>query len=316
MSMRKLFWGGVVTAVCMAVGTYHAADYVHRHPDSTVAACTCTAYRLATHCHPLFKVAQAVMAGSPRTCCGPVDRPHPCTESCVSGGEAECEAPVCFGPPCEGLEPCEGVDPVFPPLCWPGPCDDPTLSGCQQQTTPSSKHMDLNQVMDFWMGLFRQQTPCGETEECDDVHAGKPPTCREDPATSRPYPACPHRDSCCPYSGRSCKAGVEECEPIPAPKSLCKPASEEEQEYELIPAPKKANECPACCEDCSKDCCKECCKDCCKQKPNCPQPKCCPSECDKCPTTGEKKCPTQPRVDTLEFRPTDAKKGEFDRIPF
>jgi hypothetical protein len=63
------------------------------------------------------------------------------------------------------------------------------------------------------------------------------------------------------------------------------------EEQELLPPPRCV---PAKPKPCGGECGKE-------DRPGCPSP------CLKCPLPG---------VDTTEFRPSDAKKGEFDRIPF
>jgi hypothetical protein len=258
--MRRIFWGGVVAAVCMAAGTYFAAECVHRHPDSAFAVCTTRACQAAAACNPLAKLAQVLLSSGYQPC----DARAPV----AAGGCEECEPPDSPEPVDVGLDSLAGIDPVLPPLCWPEDQGNPTC--------PS--------LLDATLSLFRTPPMCDDPEECEDVHAGKPPACREAPEASRQYPC---------------------CEPIAAPKKACPPdcAAEEEQEYELIPPPKPLCPCAGCCEGCCKPC------------PKCPASDGCPEGCDKCPKAGEP-CKSKPKIDTLEFRPTDAKKGEFDPIPF
>src|SRR5262249_22169140 len=144
-----------------------------------------------------------------------------------------------------------------------------------------------------WQGHFRSWLGSGGAEECEGAHAGKDPTCHD---ATTPCPGCPHQGSYCPFAGRCYESDGEEDELIPAPKEVCPSGATEEQEYEPIPPPKPVCPCPGC-----EDGCEDCCKPCPKGKPS----GCCPEGCDKCPKAGEKS-KSGPRIDTLEFRPTDA----------
>src|SRR5262245_44215455 len=62
--MRKLFWCGVVAAVCLAAGTYFAADFAQRHPNSVLGTCTVTAHQVARQCSPLFVLSRAGMVST------------------------------------------------------------------------------------------------------------------------------------------------------------------------------------------------------------------------------------------------------------
>jgi hypothetical protein len=304
--MRKIFWAGVVAAMCMAAGTYFAAQHIHHHPDSTFAVCTTRACQVAVEFNPLCKLVNMFAACRYQACptavesaCYPASPPFEMTAPW--GTETECEMPVSLEPISEGLDSLAGIDPVLPPLCWPGDRVEPMQPPAVNETNFA----------------FRTPPVCGETEECEDVHAGKPPACREAPEAVRQYPGCPYQHLDFPPA-RCCD---KPCELIAAPTRACpQEGGAEEQEYELIPPPKPVCPCPDCCEGCCKSCAKcqaaGCChKDCCESCPKCQAAGCCHKDCDKCPKACEPG-KSRPRIDTTEFRPTDAKKGEFDPIPF
>ena len=65
MSMRKVWWSCTALAVAAAAGTYLAADYARCHHDSFLGRVVVGAYHAALHANPLFAVSQALRGSHP-----------------------------------------------------------------------------------------------------------------------------------------------------------------------------------------------------------------------------------------------------------
>lgn len=58
--MQRLFWCGTVVIVWVAAGAYMAACYVERHPETLLSRCAIFAYRLGTDHNPVVQVGYRV----------------------------------------------------------------------------------------------------------------------------------------------------------------------------------------------------------------------------------------------------------------
>jgi hypothetical protein len=353
-TMRKLFWCAAATAVIGAAAVYVTTGYVRDHPDSLLAGCVSAAWRVGMAASPLGHLAGEVadrdcvnmQDGQPDFDWLPEE---PCPERLqpVPSGE-DCEACEPLLPqtaPPQVIESPEGIVPLTPLTVEPlGPAGEETFRPmppcCQEApqsteppTTPCPGGTGLMPgVSEFWKLFVPGGTCPGTTETCDDVQGGRPPACKEDCRGTDHYPACPQMGSCCPHSGKQTPTGAaEECtvpEPIPAPHKVTEAAPESG----CCPA---GEDCPACPHGAT--CCPHACP-CCPAGAGCekakskagtavepepiPMPRKVPGE-PKAATksTSRKVAPVEavpgllgPGIDTLEFRPSDAKKGEFDPI--
>jgi hypothetical protein len=309
--MRKVFWCGCLVAAVAAALVYVVADYATEHPDSFTGRCAAGLYRAVTDYNPVLLVSHATAgriydAVQEKVSCCDEERPV-----CPAASE-ECEAPATPEP----VEPVEVIDLTQPPATPgageeesgiragspAGPVTPETVPPLPIQErnaavpTPASPEVPATMpyaedsekgaesLKDYWQDLFREATETlkaepkpGAGEESESINEGKAPDCREVPDYHHPYPECPHAGSYCPYTGRTYP-----------PEESATPAGEEESEPKAPPAKpdrlrkKKAGD----------------------KKPAEPKPQ-----------TGSLETPSRTEVETLEFRPTDARDGDFDRKP-
>jgi len=266
--MKKFFWCGCALAVLAAASIYVAADYAGRHPESMFSQCMATACRIGTVNNPLHHASptavrlESAESGSEESEVGSEMQSNdstpayhlvlPCPEMPVE---------MC-PPPLSITEPATPRDDWYRPM---PPCPSEEATPAPLEPSPEAFTERFAVTPEFWKSLQHEVVgPQGDT-----LHAGKPPTCRENDDCIHEYPGCPQSSQVCPYTGRSV-----------APEK--RPVDAEEQE--VLPPPKV------------------------RKEPACP---CSPCEKEGCPA-----CKPMPNVGTSEFRPGDAKKGEFDRVPF
>jgi hypothetical protein len=273
--MRKLYWCAAAMAVLGAVAICVITGYVHCCPNSLLGGCASAALRVGVAVNPVIGLGTSLRVAVPQED----------TEADVEVAPCPPSEPGLMSDPCpERLQPvpaaedCEACEPLLPQTAPPQIGEGPEGSVILPWA-PSEA--GLRATDDFFCPMPPGNTEASEPptiadpQQAEEVKSGHPPACREDCKGTDHYPACPHLGSCCPFSGKCApQGGAEEC-----------------AEPELLPPPHPAS--PAH-------------KDSPKSTSWKTSPSSCPSPCLKSPAV--------PGVDTLEFRPSDAKKGEFDPI--
>ncbi len=331
--MRKMVRIGAVAVAASAVFFYLAASYALHHPHSLLMQCLVTSFHLGTDHNPFFEVGQTVGKTAYRVAQAEVTESDMATEEeeqllCVPPDTPAGEESKPSAIPPENrdfiirtikgdLHPAPLAHnsettrrdlpmPMFgaPELCLPGPTDDEDypkfMPGCLDDDAPAVPPMADNPegksstdpLFKFWLGLFESAA-----QEADDMNAAEPqeeshyfhdeepPQCLEDPAYQHQYPGCPFTGKC-----------PEQCDPpkitVPVPAVKPKPGKKpsgaqmkpngqfESTGHMMDP---KKYELPARLRQLL------------------------PSD-----STEAEEEPAHPEVDTMEFRPTDARPGEFD----
>jgi hypothetical protein len=334
MSTRSLFWGSFAAAVLAAVGVYVAADHACCHRASLAAQCArgalqlglqwCPVHQIVSRLHPAEPKKEALHGAACEAAVAPpaveavpaIEAPpaveplevidltqtgvgtppvavDPENPEVPMSPEQKAETAPCAVEPCPAgvvvapgdVEECEATKPAEPPLAL-----DPTVSA----TMP----------------------PCDDADEAAPKKVeGAKPTCESSTAKEEPCDACwwffEEKDAC-PEKQPKCdepcdkpasdNGSAEESEPIMGGKpSDCKVDPNYHHEYPSCPYigicfPKCDGTAPAPAEKSHKK----------KLKSEAPS-----SEAVPTPASIDEDVPKDPTIDTMEFRKSDAKKGEF-----
>jgi len=325
---------GVVAAAAAAVFFYLAAGYALHHPESLLTQCVVTTFHLGTDHNPFFKVGQSVgrtayriaqveVVGADMTseeeeqlwCVPeeplPIQDAPPEATSVISSEQRDFiihtiqEQLAAVRVPMDSHTSSRLLPmPRFaePELCAPPPldnddfpsfmphCSDEDDSSAMANKTKSSS----DPLFQFWLGLF--ESVAREDEDMNGAepqeaaqetshyfHDEEPPQCLEDPAYQHQYPGCPYTEKC-PQSTPSTKTDAVRSM---KPKNK-KPAHEDlKPDSKIDPQSRMIN----------------------PQKYDLPARlrQLLPGD-----STEAEEQPSHPEVDTMEFRPTDARPGEFD----
>ncbi len=334
---------GVLAAAAAAVFFYLAAGYALHHPESLLTQCVVTTFHLGTDHNPFFKVGQSVGRTAYRVAQAevlsadmnseeeeqlwcvpeeplPVQEEQPKASSLVSSEQRDfiirtiqeqlaaahlaslrakahvemdtrafsrllpmprfAEPELCAPPPLDNDD-----FPSFMPHC----SDEDDSSSLANKTKSSS-----DPLFQFWLGLF--ESVAKEDEDMNGAepqeaaqetshyfHDEEPPQCLEDPAYQHQYPGCPYTEKC-PQSTPSTKTDAVRSM---KPKNK-KPADEDlKPDSKIDPQSRMIN----------------------PQKYDLPARlrQLLPGD-----STEAEEQPSHPEVDTMEFRPSDARPGEFD----
>jgi hypothetical protein len=330
--MRKIIRVSMIAVAAGGVFCYLAVSYALHHPESLLAQCTLTALHLGGDHNPLYQVGSAVGRTAYRVAVGQVTPPEEEEQLLCAPPDplpvqdaAPLEKPT-FSPeqhdfimqtiqeelqrqtgrpqlssdksPSDSLpqsalrtvsqtEPPLAKEDDFPqtmPHCLDAE-DTPDLMPPAADSKPTSSNDPLFQ---FWLGLF-ESAAHESGKQSQSSYEEEPPHCLEDPAYQYQYPGCPYTGKC-PYQERPDTPKMSD--PIPAVKPHQKSAPEKSQpggkskEGKKMTDPKKY-ELPA------------------RLRQLLPGDS----------TEAQEEPAAHPEVDTTEFRPSDAKPGEFDPKP-
>jgi hypothetical protein len=328
---------GAVAAAATAVFFYLAAGYALHHPESLLTQCVVTTFHLGTDHNPFFKIGQGVgraayrVAQAEALACDMTgeeeEQPVYVPEEPIPVQDEPANSPSIISseqrlfiirmiqeqlaashvemdsPAASRLLPM----PMFaePELCAPPPleheqfptfmprCSDEEDSLAEANKASDKKSNDA--LFEFWLGLFqnvaREDNDMNGTEPQDAshyFHDEEPPQCLEDPAYQHQYPGCP-------YTGKppilEKSAQPKEIDSIPSakPKTPKKTSDGVLKQGNSADLPKiewGKYELPARLRQLL------------------------PGEANE--SADE---PTHPEVDTMEFRPSDARQGEFNPRP-
>lgn len=322
--MKKVFCFAVVAAVAAGAGTYLASRYAEVNPESAFGRCFRAGCGLAAHYDPTPRAVEAVLAGvnrfypsltrvktvkaAPTASAPPEPTPDVCTrQKCLNFGPADIAAlldAAARAPKAadtKGTCPA-GCRPSAAMASAPAEQDDTEESEPPCKTAPSctTKAAGTPATMPyaddeksgaadgqpdqtdeplfrFYLGLFREaMDPAGETEESEPSYQEDPPAEEPDPAYHHQYPGCPYTGTC-PYSGKCAP-------PEPGEEQETPDADEEHCPY----CPGKGT-----------------------GTTNRSSKKVEPQSDD----SEDQECSEHQEIDTTEFRPSDARKGEFDIHP-
>ncbi|HEV2949118.1 MAG TPA: hypothetical protein VGX70_17215 [Gemmataceae bacterium] len=327
---------GVVAAAATAVFFYLAAGYALHHPESLLTQCVVTTFHLGTDHNPFFKVGQSVgrtayriaqveVVGADMTseeeeqlwCVPeeplPIQDAPPEATSVISSEQRDfiirtiqeqlaavhvprdshtssrllpmprfAEPELCAPPPLD-----QDDFPSFMPHC----SDEDDSSALANKTKSSS-----DPLFQFWLGLFESvakedvdmngaepQEAAQETSHY--FHDEEPPQCLEDPAYQHQYPGCPYTEKC-PRLEESGQPKKIDIAPSAKPKNSKKTPSGVRQQEDQLDLPRidpGKYELPA------------------RLRQLLPGD-----------STESEEEQSHPEVDTMEFRPSDARQGEFD----
>jgi hypothetical protein len=334
--MRKMVRIGAVAVAASAVFFYLAANYALHHPQSLVSQLVLTSFHLGTDHNPFFKAGQSVGKAAYRVAKAEVTDSDMATEEeeqllCVPPGTPANDEPKPSAISPENrdfiirtikdeLHPAplahdtkahhrELPMPLFgqAELCIPAANDDEDyprfMPRCSDDDAPavtqaagkSDAKSSTDPLFQFWLGLFqsaaREADTLGAAEPQEDpryFHDEEPPQCQEDPVYQHQYPGCPFTGKC-PEQTAPPKMIV----PVPTLKpktglipsgALMRPNGQSDSACQMTD-PKKY-ELPA------------------RLRQLLPGD-----------STEAEEEPAHPEVDTMEFRPTDAKPGEFNPKP-
>ncbi|MBY0521826.1 MAG: hypothetical protein K2R98_00415 [Gemmataceae bacterium] len=340
--MQKLFWFGSLTAITAAAVVYMAADYAEQYPDSMPGRCFYAAYSMVEDCNPIFgvcpkvcvrachAVSDAVASKSEtqhasRSC--PVPQKHDIPSRApveiidlsmveskwesvgdLNAHEGEESAPEYYRgmpvtvPPGD-FEESEDVPASMPPadepeeIPAPSECVDdvPTMEDLIQESTET----ECKEGCSWWNAFFGGSDECEKVVTPEEVpmpteapveesqdQAGMPPDCHENPHHHHEYQGCPYMGGC----PRSCPVvpatPAEETPKVKKKKVKVVPKSAMEQPIKPVHYEEAQEIQPSLVN---------------------------PEEYDR--TKGES-LPMEPSIDTMEFRSSDAHKGEFDPKPY
>lgn len=346
--MRTLFWCGCALAVTAASLVYLATDHAYRYPESVVGRCTLFVYHASTDYNPVIRVSQAVSrcayeaarearsivnGKGTQACCAPTPCPSPCPESCDN-------------PPASEDRPVDIIDlanyqiplpPEADPACnedrvpnvFPLPVDQNNPNGMSGSIGSSCEPIGSGYQTGFVPSVPGSGVPCSAVKPVGQ-EPGVQDTSIEEKKDDAPSKAedSELQDWLKQYEEAAIDAGIG-----PKDEQVKPEASPEESEAINEGEP------PTCQEDVNYH----------HQYPTCPYmggcPKSgyCPVQTEPTPVTPKKtrkhkvkqKEPVQPvkpavpeaesgseeqepptGVDTMEYRKSDARKGEFNKIPF
>lgn len=325
---------GAVAAAAAAVFFYLAAGYALHHPESLLTQCVVTTFHLGTDHNPFFRIGQSVGRAAYRVAqaealaadmtgeeeeqlvCVPEEpipvQDEPNSHSIISPEQRDfiihtiqeqlaashvdadsptqsrllpmprfAEPELCVPPPLE-----QEQFPTFMPSC-----SDEGDFLVDTSKTPEKRSNDA--LFQFWLGLFqdvaKEDSDMNGTEPQDAshyFHDEEPPQCLEDPAYQHQYPGCP-------YTGKSILDKSTQPKEIDSitntkPKSRHKTPDGVMKQEDSTDLPKiewGKYELPA------------------RLRQLLPEVN---ESADE---------PTHPEVDTMEFRPSDARRGEFNPRP-
>lgn len=343
--MRRLFWSCAAVLVVVSAGIYVAGSAAVQYPDSLLGRSVVLAYHLGIDYNPFYAAGQTMaervgealrqshflQSCSPKCCsrmssCMEAQHYFPTfrdpglerevsdghqsqlnalpassmelstkkmPEECDSAGKVEgCEQididfklgipleqtgaiPASFSVCDDGAGPFKFIPPAEEEVEEEAPATMPYLNNDCPDQAASS-------LLDVWWGLvrlFKMGEPSHEESEPALTQPQDPPNCQEDPNYHHQYPGCPYHGGgdagVCPYTGRS----YPSCDkPEATPDQGCP--------VESKPASKPKRKSKQELEDDVKN----------------------------QTGTGEERR-VHPEVDTTDFRPSDAQKGEFDPFP-
>lgn len=335
--MRKMVRISAIAVAASAVFFYLAASYALRHPESLLTQCVLTSFHLGTDNNALYKVgrsvgrtayriAQAESADSDMTteeeeqllCVPPEPLPvqeahesstvspeqrefiirtvkdqlsqHPLNDS--NANSRDLPMPFFAGP--EFCTPAPIDDEDYPKIM--PPCTD--LDDTPQAMPPAAEMKRANDsLFEFWQGLFESATEEAESmgaalpqSESHYFHDEEPPQCLEDPAYQHQYPGCPFTGKC-PGMERSNSPYLVDPVPTVRPKKF-KKLSDHEMKSNGQDDPTAQTSDPS------------------KYELPARLRQLLPSD-----STEAEEEPSHSEVDTMEFRPTDARPGEFAPKP-
>ena len=311
--MRKVIRVGMIALAAGGVVCYLAVSYALHHPESVLAQCTLTALHLGADYHPLYKVGSAVgrtayrLANSEgasakltpeeeeQLLCVPPD-PLPVDDAApLEKPEASHEqsnfilrtikeelSQADLKPTSHSEPPVADSDDDFPKT-MPHCLDMEDMPDVMPPAADSKPASSTDPLFRFWLDLFENAAQESE-EESQYFHDEEPPQCLEDPTYQYQYPGCPFTGKC---PGEKQSGTPKITDPVPAVKpnknsstgdSIKRKAGKktDPKKYEL---PARLRQLV-------------------------------PGD-----STEAQEEPAHPEVDTTEFRPSDARPGEFDPKP-
>lgn len=301
--MRRLFCAAALLAGVLSLSVYGGAAYVYAHPQSPLVESVATIYH-ATRDGSVFQgVAQLTTRSCQRVLGKTPPTPAAPDHALVAPADPKPIEPTTKGEPEQFPAWVQGLDPVPAEQPEAGP-SDPNI-----KPTPGCDHAGV------------EEGPCpghepGLSEESEPEPATMPSITDENPDQERmPYAQDAPRSShacCCRLLGRllgnavaqvmqylvSTEPGGEEESSLGSPGQPPKCVEDPDGPIQYPECPHLGG-CPRCTPD-----------------PKAAAPKKQPGGQSAAPRRDSKVCPTHPQVDTTEFRPSDARNHEFDRIPF
>jgi hypothetical protein len=337
--MRKVLWCCAILALQAAAAVFFVAEYARCYPDTTVARCVVTTYHLGMDCNPVYRLSHAAAgktvamvqhvkqvasnaAPAPASATVIPADPEPIAAECPhqaggcpatghegtpspAGGHMlgkifippEQEEPVNADPapatpPMGGAgEECDSAPPTMPPAA-----DEPsvpqrmpyadegkeadgprTMPHAEEGDAAADVQLDASFLEQFYEDEATHCTDEGAAEESEPPQDATP-DCREDPNYDLQYPGCPYNGSC----PRSECPHTGQC---PAHEHSTPSAGEEQN---IPPMPESDPDVYL------------------QHKPK------------YAPREGNSSdyCPPPSRLDTMEFRRSDARPEDFDRFPF
>jgi len=299
MSSRTLLWYSCLTGLAAAGLLYVASDYARKHPDSLTGRCFRSACMVCTECSPVCaggkaasiasqaftegtqEACEACEAGEPGT---PVVDPAPPEPSqvidisvCQERPEVECSDgdQRCPASPCRGYSPCQPQCPSEPVTVPPSAIEETDPS--VPATMPEATDGPEEITVMPTMEVEPTQPDAGAQEE-NETGEGQSPPCQMSPHHGHEYPGCPYMGGCRPSPCPTPVAPIEV-------KKLKKKKKVTPTEPEEAPMPKLI-----------------------KKDIVVPVPY-------DISADEEEEMPQRHDIDTMEFRKSDAKKGEFRKRP-
>lgn len=331
--MRTLFWCGCAMAVTAASLVYLAADYASEYPDSPVGRGVLTAYRVGTQYNPIFMLTQVMT----QHCCRSTVQSEPCaaaTQTDPGSKNAGSDSPANTDAPSIEVIDLSKLQDTNPPADESGSSETQEATG----TPPPACYPHCAG------GIDPVSVPPTDIQENEDELKTMPRCVDEESEPPVSMPSIvgeePQAESADESAAEEIAAPQVEGDDEPKTEDAEQPKSEtggnEESEATSPGEP------PNCREDAHYH----------QQYPSCPYMGGCPSS-DHCPTaaptepqaTHKKKhkkkssatvqplsgapksapptqcgsdegCVKHSEIDTMEYRKSDAKEGEFKRQPF
>jgi hypothetical protein len=331
--MRKIIRICMIAVAAGGVFCYLAVSYALHHPESLLAQCTLTALHLGADYNPLYKVGSAVGRTAYRVATSesvsqkmtpeeeeqllcvppdplPVQDVAPLEKAAVTPEQRdfilqtikeELQRQAERGLPAQdhvasdsltqtALRPVSQGEPPLAkeddfPQTMPHCLDEEDAPDLMPPAPDSKSTSSSDPLFQFWLGLF-ESTVRESEKEPQSVHDEEPPHCLEDPTYQYQYPGCPFTGKC-PYEERlgTPKISIPAVKPNQKPAPANSPPSPKRKAGKGMTDPKKY-ELPA------------------RLRQLVPGD-----------STEAQEEPAHPEVDTTEFRPSDARPGEFDPKP-
>jgi len=339
--MRRLFWCGTALIAAMTAAAYAAAEYARHNPDSSLARGAWCAYRVCVEDNPIAHAAQviagrvpaAALARASRACNGAT-----CAAAQGQPAQANASQPVqveLFGPEdFTNLFRCQS--PAAQANDTGGPCPR-TLVCTPDETSATPPWQEFGSPERIHGGVPAVTVPAGAVEESEDNPGAMPLSADDDSAAPSVMPYVEDGDDSAPFFnfwidllGEAAARSHKDQQPD---TSAAAGSEESEEASESGPA------------DCREDPAYP------YQYPGCPSTATCPAGgCHKPKTRPQltpkvmgdleeqsappdlllpphkpvdaepdadspEESPIHPDVDTMEFRPSDAREGEFEPHP-